>query len=36
MHQVGLDFSPHVLNGDEALKDVQRAVLAAQVRSVQV
>ncbi|KIZ03236.1 Putative deoxyribonuclease TATDN3 [Monoraphidium neglectum] len=29
--EVGLDFSPHVLNGDEALKDVQRAVLAAQV-----
>jgi hypothetical protein len=30
---VGLDFSPHVLNGDEALKDVQRAVFAVQARA---
>ncbi|KAI8473575.1 MAG: TatD DNase domain-containing 3 [Monoraphidium minutum] len=29
--EVGLDFSPHVLNGDAALKDVQRAVFAAQI-----
>ncbi len=30
--QIGLDFSPHVLGGDDALKDVQRRAFAAQVR----
>lgn len=31
MLEVGLDFSPHVLNGDEGLKEVQRAVFGAQI-----
>jgi hypothetical protein len=29
--QVGLDFSPHVLAGDESQKDAQRAAFSAQV-----
>lgn len=30
--QVGLDFSPHVLHGDESLKDVQRTIFGQQIQ----